>query len=99
HPLALHHCPTRRSSDLFSLQLCLPLLAGPGMYATWGVEAFFKLGQHRVAGEILDDMFIRPAEAQRRRIVNHRQRAVGIERDQPGDRKSTRLNSSHVKIS
>src|SRR5690606_40213995 len=85
-PLDLHSFPTRRSSDLRSVLEQMPRLAqaiAEGMGVTVG--ELRVLGQQ---GQLTSQQVIRAIQSQ-----------LATLRDEAADRKSTRLNSSHVKIS
>src|SRR5690606_41287251 len=89
YPRALHSFPTRRSSDLADP------VAGDGEVLGEAVQAHDRAVPPRVGEERV------------RRLLGVAERPVGLVEHQRdvvprrhlGDRKSTRLNSSHVKIS
>src|SRR5690606_7684474 len=91
HP-SLHSFPTRRSSDLQLAQFFLDDLNRiEGTTKSFSRDALVRLYQHNWPGNV-------------RELRNYVQRAYimaddVIECDVAVDRKSTRLNSSHVKIS
>src|SRR5699024_12827829 len=78
--------PTRRSSDL---QHRLPLVTGHGDH---GLEGAVGVGEHQHAALLLRGRLERGGE----RVIAAEGGGRG---DLPRDRKSTRLNSSHVSIS
>src|SRR5690606_40283611 len=89
HPLDLHSFPTRRSSDLNGDKLHL-MLGGKSSQRTYGsfavaagLKRINRSGIQQFSGGIDDGDFDSGTYA----------------RVQAQDRKSTRLNSSHVKIS
>src|SRR5690606_41422054 len=89
-PRALPPFPTRRSSDLFGdtvevdPQLIAPVRVRPQLQATTVGEPLHLRARHRRRDRQQAD--VPPRRAQHRRVL-------------VPDRKSTRLNSSHVKIS
>src|SRR5690606_41886713 len=90
----LRSFPTRRSSDLELRRLAMhPILALPG--------AGRRLRRLRQGIDRLDDLLLLTLAARRRlvRAVAATKREAGLAGQDPRDRKSTRLNSSHVKIS
>src|SRR5690606_41910928 len=85
-------CPPRRSSDL-----------GLTLTRDQGFSPFQVDDLMGAYGEFIDytkikqfELFYQPAEMTRRKVANYRKHAVKVF---TGDRKSTRLNSSHVKSS
>src|SRR5690606_39565743 len=98
-PPALPSPPTRRSSDL----LPQPGVEGRPVLADEGDGAVLVQGQHCDRARVADDVALEldavgppeagPVHAEAEAAVLHRARFRG-----PEDRKSTRLNSSHVKI-
>src|SRR5690606_41464165 len=82
-PLYLHSFPTRRSSDLLNTEEILPMFR-------LIVESAF--GLREVAGAALGTVIVQGV----RRGMFSNEAGLG---SAPKDRKSTRLNSSHVKIS
>src|SRR5690606_41185655 len=95
HPRALHSSPTRRSSDLGPL-----IIGGKSMGGrVASMVADELLAEGRIAGLLcLGYPFHPPGKLQQlrtRHLENLRTPTLICQ----GDRKSTRLNSSHVKIS
>src|SRR5690606_41391623 len=86
-----HSFPTRRSSDLTGRRGYLDTGHGqPGI--TWTVQAIFHLHAHR---PVLIIHFKSPHVGKMNLFSQQSTEIPG----HPEDRKSTRLNSSHVKIS
>src|SRR5690606_39366243 len=95
-PRALHPFPTRRSSDLRVRLIDASVITRPGSTGTdWRVHLSFDVGAGRVDGFDITDAH--GGET----LVRHPAAPDEIEVADRGyaDRKSTRLNSSHVKIS
>src|SRR5690606_40390182 len=92
HPPGLHSFPTRRSSDLEGGEVCARR-DGSGVQRAEVLR--LPLGGGRRGGVVggLRHQNLRPALALEA-MQNEWRRAAA-----PADRKSTRLNSSHVKIS
>src|SRR5205814_8447925 len=95
--LLLHSFPTRRSSDLAGgLELLDDLLVGdPRIFLDLvEVEQFLpRRGQVLVGGED------RHQRAERQTVLDDQIPAQRVEEERRQDRKSTRLNSSHLGIS
>src|SRR5690606_42055966 len=89
----LHSFPTRRSSDLVGY--LLKLKNGNGE-----VDDIDHLGNRRVraVGELLENQY-RIGLLRIERAIRERLQLQDVDTLLPQDRKSTRLNSSHVKIS
>src|SRR5690606_41664846 len=95
HHRCLHSFPTRRSSDLENWTFVAETYQG---YLDDESGESDEVRDVAVAAAIIYDRRLNNVDAA---YVAYR-RALGIESDdkpEPGDRKSTRLNSSHVKIS
>src|SRR5690606_41160043 len=88
---SLHSFPTRRSSDLGKL-LCFGLPHKLGMRGDVHAFRHFELGSRME--QMPHGKLVFTAE---KRFLGSEQMEYGI--PDKGDRKSTRLNSSHVKIS
>src|SRR5207249_11015580 len=97
-PPSLHSFPTRRSSDLFPLFVADERVRIPPLV---------ELTAERTLGDLLDLLQARPEVFEEYRLAVVLPYSEGLseeieldaEGDQGGDRKSTRLNSSHVSIS
>src|SRR5690606_41476322 len=89
-PLDLHSFPTRRSSDLRSRNafVCDPfILTGPLARDQQNRKLDKLLGNGRIEAELFAN------------LLNHIRQLRVVQQRNERDRKSTRLNSSHVKIS
>src|SRR5690606_41578892 len=84
-PLTLHSFPTRRSSDLIPGQTAQS-------FATDGIQQTLL---DQVGGHLLQRLFRQHQGAELTHVTRHHHPPLVI----PEDRKSTRLNSSHVKNS
>src|SRR5207253_4506129 len=93
----LHSFPTRRSSDLWKWAVCW---SGVGrvdsVFDQWG-----ELGSESARGANLGGRpaGLPPGDFCQRKILRHNLRGRVVFHDRWRDRKSTRLNSSHVAIS
>src|SRR5690606_41536193 len=88
-PPCLHSCPPRRSSDLLHKRTCVSSLFRPARPARGGRQSVEPHSRN-------------PLKNNRKALSAHphsRREPLVSATAPPPDRKSTRLNSSHVKIS
>src|SRR5690606_40531470 len=88
---ALVSFPTRRSSDLHGAD-------GPGT-VTWSYSMVLLVAEGTLSGLSSDGAAIRLYQTSGGTIIGSTAGSEGAISDSNTDRKSTRLNSSHVKIS
>src|SRR5690606_40309940 len=98
-PLDLHSFPTRRSSDL-CVQLLGERLVVRITYANVATDHWGELAQLETGEELLPERLVRQVDVvQVNRMRIERADETLRQEFLTRDRKSTRLNSSHVKIS
>src|SRR5690606_41736694 len=94
---APHPCPTRRSSDLSSirslLRICNATAVSASITKTATIRILFRISV------LLDSTAAHPTQQPPQHHRQGQQRRNQCNVDHLQDRKSTRLNSSHVKIS
>src|SRR5690606_40884880 len=96
HTLTLHSLPTRRSSDLSSTKLT-PLTTRPPVTSRQGMMRLASMSGPQLVGTRLGGREVQIARVDGA-AGDDTLDAFVLHRTQ-GDRKSTRLNSSHVKSS